>query len=99
MSDHEKARDLERLRCQDLIESLNREEGEAIARMKAQAAARGVLQSGGTLKELTRIRTEKLERLIDGSLGIRKEIAMEVPALGVRPRNTISLESANRVGA
>jgi hypothetical protein len=66
----------------DLIESLNREERDSIARLKAQAAARGVLQSGGTLKELTRIRAQKLERIIDGSLAIRKEIAIEVPALG-----------------
>ncbi len=82
MSGHQEARDLERLRCLDFIDKLNREEGEMIARMKAQAAERGYLQSGRTLKELRRIRTEKLERLVDGCLDIRKEIAMQVPALG-----------------
>ncbi len=81
MSDHQKARELERLRSLELIEQLNKEESASIARMKAQAAARGGLQSGGTLTELTRIRAEKMERLIDGSLAIRKEIAKDVPAL------------------
>ena len=44
-------------------------------------AKRGSLQSGATLKELTRIRAEKVERIIEGNLAIRKELAATVPDL------------------
>lgn len=73
--DTQKVREIERLRHQDQIQKLNRQEQEDIQRLKAEMARHGTLQSGATLKALAKIRAEKVEHVIEEWLAIRKELA------------------------
>ncbi len=95
-SDVEKALKLERDRYMELIETQNRDERQSIERLKFDERRRGTFQSGGTLISLTQIRTAKFERLIDGAIAIRKEIALEVPELGTETALDARLDELTR---
>lgn len=82
MSDLTKAEELEQLRVFGLITDLNAEEQAKIGEVNARMRSQGLSRSGPRLKALGDVRADKIRRLIDGRIKLRKELSSHVPELG-----------------
>ncbi len=82
MSEIQQARELEKFRSVKLIEDLNAEERARTVEVNSQMAARGASHSGARLQALWKVRAEKLRKIIDRRIEIRRDLARSFPALG-----------------
>ena len=81
MSDLEKAHKLEELRYERLFAELSRGEQEAAQRIDRVMGETGNYHSSARFSEIIRLKAATQERLIDGRLNIRRELAKSIPEL------------------
>jgi hypothetical protein len=81
MSDLKKARELEQMRFYRLADDLNVEEQTRVAQINAEMAARGAFHSGARIQTISNIRRDKIRRVIEGRIKIRRDLCLDFPEL------------------
>ena len=93
VADLDEARELERLRYQQIINDLNVKESDQVKKQDADFASRGLYNSGARLLAVSQARIDKLRAIIDSRLEIRKDLARSFPEFGsAQQLNTLLTE-------
>jgi hypothetical protein len=81
MSDLKKARELEQMRFCRLADDLNVEEQTRVAQINAEMAAKGAFHSGARIRTISNVRRDKIRRLIEARIKIRRDLCLDFPEL------------------